>query len=248
MKKSKVKIDINTGKPTTDWATGRQLLNFLTTFDDRLVPQFLDNWGVKRDFESVEACEPFWAPRTTLTRTGPDSHSSTEISLSVAFKRSRVVRYTSKMTHTTININGRTVAGWFCFEADYREAINWGKLFEGLCDVLGANSGRLHCFGNDEKKWSLIGQARFEDLAHHFLVPAKYVQEQTRNSAYYIEGNLVQKISDKGFSIEKFNDGYLIKVSDKLDDVLSDYETFSRRRDELKCFFPPGTFRGFDPV
>jgi len=223
-------------------------LNFLTTFDDRFVPQFLDNWGVKRDFESVEACEPFWAPTTTLTRRGPDNYSSTEINLSVTFTRRRVVKYRAKLNHTSVDTTGGNISGWLSFKADYREAINWSEFFAGLCDVLESNSGRLHCFGNDEKRWSLIGQVEFKNLADHFLVPAKYVQEETKDFAYYIEDDLVQKISDRGFSIEKFNDGYLIKVSDRLDDVLSDYETFSRRRDELKFLFPPGAFRGSDPV
>jgi len=113
---------------------------------------------------------------------------------------------------------------------------------------LGSNSGKLHCFTSDEKRWSLVGRARFENIPHHLLVPAKYVQEETKDSAYYIEDDLVQKISDKGFLIEKLNDGFLIKLSDKLEDVLSDYETFSRRRDELKALFPPGAFRGSDSV
>jgi len=247
IKKPEVIIDINTGKPTTDWATGKRLLSFLTTFDDRLVPQFLDNWGVKRNFESVDACEPHWSPRATM-KGGPDNYYYDEFELSITFTRKRVAKYRAKLDHTSQDRSGGKIYGWLSFKSEYHEAINWSEFFIGLCDILGSSSAKLHCFTNGEKRWSLVGRARFENIPHHLLVPAKYVQEQTKDSAYYIEDDLVQKISDKGFSIEKFNDGYLIKVSDKLEDVLSDYETFSRRRDELKSLFPPGVFRGLDPV
>ncbi|WZB69753.1 hypothetical protein WJ968_27210 [Achromobacter xylosoxidans] len=45
-----------------------------------------------------------------------------------------------------------------------------------------------------------------------------------------------------GFPIEKMGDGYLVRVTESIQDVARDFELFAERRIELKGFFPGGFF------
>lgn len=242
MKKPEIAFELYTRKPTADWTVGRRLLTFLTEFDDRLVPQTLDNWGVKREFISVEETEPYWAIKS-IQRGTKDHYYYNEMHLSVGLKRKRVVNYHTELRHMSVNRKGRVVPARMHFTATYHKAIDWEELFLGVCDILESNTAFMHYFGDSEKRWSLVRGKYYKDMSHHFLVPAKYVQEQTKDFAHYIEDELVQKIKGEGFLVKKVNDGHLIKVTDNLQDVIDDFDVFAARRDQLKAMFPEGLFK-----
>lgn len=243
LKSPEIAFEIYTLNPTIDWKVGKRLLTFITEFDDRLIPQTLDNWGIKHDFKSVEASKPYWAPEAVRKGT-KDNYYYHEFNLSIGLKRRRVVNYETELKHTSMNRKGRLTRGRMRFSAQYHKAIEWEKLFLGICDILGSNTALLHYFGQFEKRWSLVGGVNFLNISHHFLVPAKYVQEQRKGFAYYIEEDLIQKIRDHGFSIDKLNDGYLIKVTENLQDMIDDFESFAKRRNILRSLFPKGVIKG----
>ncbi len=47
----------------------------------------------------------------------------------------------------------------------------------------------------------------------------------------------VERIAASGFPIEKLNNGYLVRVTENIQDVASDFSLFSPRRAELKSLF-----------
>jgi hypothetical protein len=49
-------------------------------------------------------------------------------------------------------------------------------------------------------------------------------------------------LSAAGFPLEPLNDGWLVRVTETLGDLVDDFPAFSRRRAEMKRIFPSGTF------
>ncbi len=52
-----------------------------------------------------------------------------------------------------------------------------------------------------------------------------------------------QKMRERGFSVDEQSNGYLVTVTKRLEDVKNDFDSFSRRRAELKTLYRPGRFR-----
>lgn len=52
----------------------------------------------------------------------------------------------------------------------------------------------------------------------------------------------VERIAASGFPIEKLNTGYLVRVTENIQDVASDFSLFSTRRAELKSLFRENFF------
>lgn len=50
------------------------------------------------------------------------------------------------------------------------------------------------------------------------------------------------RIRAGGFPVDEIDDVTIIRVTDKLSDVVDDFDYFSRRRAELKSLFRPGLF------
>lgn len=51
-----------------------------------------------------------------------------------------------------------------------------------------------------------------------------------------------ETISAAGFPIQKIGDGYLVQVTENINDVVDDFRMFSNRRAELKSLFRDGLF------
>ena len=52
----------------------------------------------------------------------------------------------------------------------------------------------------------------------------------------------VARIREGGFPVDEFDGVTIVRVTDKLSDVVDDFEYFSRRRAQLKSLFRPGLF------
>ncbi|MCY1385108.1 hypothetical protein D9M69_734520 [compost metagenome] len=50
------------------------------------------------------------------------------------------------------------------------------------------------------------------------------------------------QIAASGFPIEKVGNGYLVRVTNSIQDVADDFSFFSKRRAELKSLFREGLF------
>ncbi len=50
------------------------------------------------------------------------------------------------------------------------------------------------------------------------------------------------RITNAGFPIEKIGDGYLVRVTENIQDIVTDFRMFAHRRTELKSLFPEGFF------
>lgn len=247
--KREIAFTIRTFKPTADWELGRAVLEFITTFDKRLTPQVINRSYSSKytDFVSVAACEKYWAS-VTVTR-GSDKKNSDfyyyrEGHTNFIFKRRHVVKSSFEFRHTLRTQRGNLNAGTLTFSAQYHKAIDWNALFLGLCNILQSHDAMMHYFGEDEAHWRLWRSVEYPELAHHTIFPVRPDQKQLRDACYYIEENEVQRLSDAGYSIERMQGGYLVKVTDKVEDMISDYDAFADRRRDIKALFPKKTLRG----
>ena len=248
--KPEIALEIRTFKPTTDWEVGRSVLEFITAFDKRLVPQVINRSynSAYTDFASVAACESFWASLTVskgLDKTNPDFYYYSENHTNFYFKRRKVVKSSFEFRHTLRNRKGNLNAGILRYSAHYHKAIDWNALFLGLCDILESHDAMMHYFGGDEPRWRLQRSVEYPELAHHTIFPVRPEKKQMQDSCFYIEDGDVQRISDAGHFIEKMHGGYLIKVTDKVEDMISDYKTFANSRRDIKSLFPKKTLRGW---
>ena len=51
-----------------------------------------------------------------------------------------------------------------------------------------------------------------------------------------------KSIAAAGFPIQKIGNGYLVQVTENINDVVNDFPMFSKRRAELKSLFRDGLF------
>ncbi len=248
--KPEIAFEIRTFKPTTDWEVGRSILEFITAFDKRLSPQVINRSYSNQytDFVSIAACEPFWASPTVSRgsdKRNKDFYYYSEGHTNFIFKRRKVVKSSFEFRHTLRNRKGNLNPGILTFSAHYHKAIDWNALFLGLCDILESHDAMMHYFGGDEPRWRLRRSVEYPDLAHHTIFPVKPEKTQMQDACFYIRDEDVQRLSDAGYYVEKRHGAYLIKVTEKVENMISDYEAFDKRRTDIKSLFPKTTLRGW---
>ncbi len=232
MSKKSLFMSFSTMKDTTQWSVGKELLDAFANTDKRLVPEHLFQWSVKLgNFETVNACQKHWVTIGQIRSQG----SMSEFPVGLRWKRQRTAKYEAEMKHTQRNKRGRLVAGSFDYYGVYHKKINWNEFFEKLCKILEPSHAMLHNYVVPEmNNWSLWTSraAELGNLSHSCLLPETLVDE-----------TLAKTITDAGFPIQKFGEGYLLQVTEDLHDVVNDFPMFSARRAKLKSLFPDDYFQ-----
>lgn len=243
MRHHMVRMFVNTDAVTTDWSTGRKVLSAFCETDERLVPEYLWQWETCiGEFETVEQCRESWAWMTQLRAHG----SKHDFPLGLGWRRKKTVRYQAEMKHSANNALGRWNGGSLSVFAAPHKTVDWLPVFRRVCDALTPTFGLLHYFVPVE---DAEGTGTAASYFRGGVIPSKGMPKCIPNIGWatffgqeFSENVRAEEIAGAGFAVDKLNDGYLIRITDNINDVADRYPYFSNRRAQLKKFFPADFF------
>lgn len=239
--KKYVQISIRTRTDTIDWSVGEQFIDSLEKTGGKLTPEYVSHNFDRIDepFLNKLSCENLWASKGLLNFNG----ASLDFYQDFAWKRKRAVRSAGSVVHTARNTRAQIVPGSISLTAAYDESVNWVELLRMWCHLFRPQLGMLHVFTGPELSLSERNssfQIGSFDSAMNPNVPNMgwgmfYGDEFAKSPG-------VDGMSACGFDVGELGGGYLVRVTDEIQDVVDDFSTFSARRSELKRFFPEGFF------
>ncbi|MDR6634248.1 hypothetical protein J2X72_003058 [Phyllobacterium sp. 1468] len=262
-----VRMFIETEAVTTDWTVGKEVLSAFAEAEPRLVPEAIYSWSTKlEDFTTVDACERYWAWITQMR--GGDYKF--EFPLGLGWRRKKAVRYQAEVKHSQNDYFGKWNGGGLSLYAAPNKTVDWLPVFRRVCAAMTPQYGLLHQFTNMEDVRGPNGAP--ENYFRGGIIPAKnpkisnlglskYVVDSTETCApgtldpkipnlgwsNYLGGDFAKavnptEIAAAGFAIEKIGAGYLIQVTERLQDVENNFGYFSEQRVKLKKIFPDDFF------
>ena len=238
--KNYVHIKIRSKKPTSQVEFGRQFLQAMTDVDPRLEPDYLDCEVTRSNttpYNNLEEGLNRWAvPKTVQVYANKvDGFSGAK------WKRKSRPNYSCEIDHMLINIYGNVVPANLRFNARYDLSVDWFALFRSWCDVSDAQIAMLHHFTDTEMKAKNdsfeIGSLgawfdpRFPEIAWAMMLGAEFAQAVD-----------VEKLAALGFPVEAVGSGYLVRVTDSLNDVSQRFDYFCERREILRNLLPVNIF------
>lgn len=256
--------NIQTIKDIQSWDIGVQLLRSVFAID-RLKPQRAATFGevtAKHGFhvEAVEDCQSHWAARAKLHVNGEQR----EVFEDFNWKRTLVPKSQGMVTFPSTNMKGARLSGGLFFESQFKNEIDWIGIFSAWCSILSPYGAILHPAihlersARSEPERSLNDEiiqnarSRFSTGTFHCEFRAGELNSLITGLtnlgwASFFGGDFVKEvdealISDAGFPIQRIGDGYLIQVTNDINDVINDFTMFSRRRSELKLLFRDDLF------
>ncbi|WP_330208193.1 hypothetical protein [Pseudomonas sp. Z13] len=235
-----LRISAITSIDTSDWVVGKKVLSVFSENDSRLIPESLFQWENRiSDFESIPACEPYWAQLATMQAQG----SKIEFPIGLRWKRKKVVKYDAEISHTHIDLKGERINGSLRMQAQFHKKIDWLNVFRELCLAMKPSYAFMHFFSECEVVGVKSGtpESYFSSgIVHRGTIPnlgwAVFYGDE------FAEAVDAERIAAAGFPIEKIGSGYLVRITEHLQDVVSNFSLFSKRRAELKTLFPEGFF------
>ncbi len=243
MKHHMIRMFINTQAVTNDWTVGREVLSAFCEADERLMPEALYQWETRiEDFQSVEQCEPYWAWRTSTRING----SLIESQIGLGWRRKKAIRYQAEINHSHINMREHWLGGKLSVYAAPNKSVDWLPTFRRACHAMKPTYGLLHYFV------PLENSERAGTPDSYFsggIISIKGAPGPIPNLGWatFLGGECAkgvkpEQIAAAGYDIETINDGYLIRITDNINDVADNFAEFSRRRAELKALFPEDFF------
>lgn len=235
MKKNEIRLCAKTSDETINWPLGKEILEAFVNTSDRLVPEFLYQWeDCIGEFISVSETSKYWAQIGHMKAAG----SSFDFPIGLRWKRKKEVYYDAEIKHTQTNVRGQLIEGSLDISAQPHKKVDWLNLYKGIISAINPRYAILHLFPGDEAE-----RARPKTPASYFqsglVVDGKF--PDIGWAMFYGEefsGDIdVEAIESSGFIVERLSNGYLIKVTSNVFDVLEDYSGFCKRRNELKSLF-----------
>jgi len=248
--KPHVLISIVPGGETNSWPSGAALLDTLIGADGRLMPEKVGNTEpLKVSVTAISECAPFWAI--------PDGEKGTIFegnAQSFMWTRGRSPKSSGHVIHKHRNIHGRERPGWIIFRSEVDRKIDWYEVFRSLCLLFNPLYATLHVLGELEQDSSAYTEEERNSFGFNDHVRGlPYVSLKEKGLAniswanYFgpdLKGDVRQtEIRDAKFLVEEIGDGVMLRVTDDLLDVATDFDEFSRRRSQLRTFFREGMFR-----
>jgi len=247
-----LRIFASTNQQTGNWDTGRTLLNALEEMTPSLRPEFI-GWFENEltvPYDGVEASRATWEGRATVRS---DGHPPGEWHLDFCWKRKARIRSAGTLTHTRETLHTRRSygRGYVSIEAELDLRPDWLGLFRTICGLLNPVHGALHAFTKAEVAVPMKTQIEnaFRSCRHW---KASWSEPEAEaiidlHWATFLGGPFAaavdaERIAAAGFPIEKIGDGYLLRVSERLEEVRADFAGFRARRAALKALFPVGFF------
>jgi hypothetical protein len=225
---------------TTDWSVGQRVLESFLEVSERLTPEYLYQWENKiGPFVSVQKAKPYWAQTAKmeardLTYTFP---------VGLRWKRTRVVKYDAEITHTDQDTEGKIIQGSMDIHAAIHKKTNWLTLTKKLVGALKPRIALIHCFvGPDNQDCAFSSP---EQSFRSFSVPRNEIPNIGWGMFY--GDDFAKEVDEKaiaaaGFPIQKIGNGYLVQVTEDINDVCDNFPMFSKRRAELKSLFRDDLF------
>ncbi|ENW94589.1 hypothetical protein [Acinetobacter sp. NIPH 298] len=189
----------------------------------------------KQKFESVEACEDNWAG---LGQIHIDGKKVSEFHNDFAWRRKNKLKGKGWVTHKMINQLHQLIPAEIDFKVDYHKEINWFELFRHWCGLFSPQLAMLHFFTEHEckgvKQLSLNQLGSFGALIKPQISKIGWGMYYGDEFAKEVD---VVKLQQAGFHVEQWPNGYLVTVTDCLNDVEDDFKTFSHRQSEMRNLF-----------
>ena len=237
-----IKISIRTKIETIDWAVGEKFIDSLGLEDGLLIPELIShNVDRFRDpFVGKALCKEVWASKILLRA---DDGFSSDYFQDFAWKRRRSIVSKGDVSHTFKNIRDQVVPGSISFYAAFSDKVNWHRIFKTWCEIFPPQLGMLHVFAGPElapsAKYDSFQIGSFNALLKPEVPNIGWAMVYGDEFAQEVN---VRRIVEAGFAIENIGNGYLVRVTDSINDVVADFWQFSRRRAELKKLFRAGFF------
>ncbi|WP_349971167.1 hypothetical protein [Pseudomonas caspiana] len=235
-----LRMSVITKTDTKSWLVGERVISVFSDRHPKLLPESLFQWENKvADFESTAASEKYWAQTATLEVQG----STMEFPVGLRWKRKKVAKYDAEINHTQRNIKGELIDGSLNVQAQFNNKVDWLDAFRSSCLAMDAHFALLHIFSSCETANLKSGTPEsyfFSGILHRGEIP-------NIGWAMFYGGALAEsvdfkRIANAGFPIEKIGEGYLVRVTEDIEDIVNDFSLFSQRRAELKALFDGGFF------
>ncbi len=239
--KSYIQVAIRTKAETIDWGVGERLIDSLSLNGGLLLPEQVSHNADKftEPFLGKTSCESVWASKASIRTNGALSDFYQDF----AWKRKKAIKSLGSVVHTSRNARGQLVPGSISLNAASSDKADWYLLFKVWCEIFPPQLGMLHLFTGPElspaeKNGSFqIGSFNaalkpdVPNIGWGMFYGDEFAQEVNAD-----------QIAASGFPIEKVGNGYLVRVTNSIQDVTDDFSFFSKRRAELKSLFREGLF------
>ncbi|MGU3400493.1 hypothetical protein ACLBWS_12245 [Brucellaceae bacterium D45D] len=260
-------INIQTNVDLSSWKKGKELLSGIFS-DAKLTPQRVATFGevtVKHGFDvsDIQMCEKHWASKGSMRVSGV----LCEFTQDFHWKRTKVAKSQGVVTFPSVNLKGKKIPGRLLLQSQYRKEVDWISLFKGWCETAQAYAGILHPLISQEGPQKSDHDVRDNSFAESVQQQAwsrflggelcSEFRAGELNSlvsgltnlgwATWFGGDLANEVDQRsiaaaGFPIYRLDSGYLIQVTDDINDVVNDFAMFSKRRAELKSLFKSKLF------
>lgn len=244
MSKPAILISIETCLETTTKDFGRSFIQSLCDQDVRLVPEKLSTTESYKD--SFRGIDDFlinwWAIPEEVRIDGRFSRMAIQ---GPSWKRKAALAGRGMVEHGFVNQKNIRIPSILWFECRWDKDVAFDHLFEAWIRLSHPDIGMLHLF-TDAERASLQSSAGNSFAVGSFGGPAKpglpNIGWAMAYGGDYAAEVDVARIENAGFPVREVGGAIVVRVTEKLSDVIDDFATFSRRRAELKRFFRPGLF------
>jgi hypothetical protein len=242
--KPTILISIDTNAETEAEEFGRSFIQSLCDEDPRLVPEKLSTTENYKDpFLGVDDfLANWWAIPVKTTVDGqarPDSFDSP------SWKRKSALVSRGMINHGITDLWYHKHPSRIWYECRWAKNVDFNRLFDTWVRLSNADIGMLHLFTDREKREPQTEDESWFETGS-FGGPAKPGLPNMGWAMAYGTGYAaevdVSRIKAGGFPVDEIDGVTIVRVTDKLSDVVDDFDHFSRRRAELKALFRPGLF------
>ncbi|WP_114391082.1 hypothetical protein [Notoacmeibacter marinus] len=264
---NKLVAKIQTLNDIHSWDVGGSLLQSVFKVE-KLKPQRVATFGevtAKHGFhvETLGDCQSHWARKATMRL----DESPREFFQSFHWRRVKVAKSQGTVTFPSDNLKGTRLSGGLFFESQFKKEIDWIGIFSIWCSILTPYGAILHPAidmeqpvrnGRDVREYTLneeINQnawSRFSTGTFHCEFRAGELNSlfsgfTNLGWASFFGGEYAHEvaaaaISAAGFPVQSIGDGYLVQVTEDINDVINDFTMFLKLRAELKSLFRDGLF------
>lgn len=250
----------------SDWSVGKEILSNVFN-EPKLTPQRIATFGEVTgkhgiDVADLSDCQKYWANIGTSTFNGV----SDSFLLDFHWKRKGTIKSQGSVVFPHIRGNTST-ASRISFDSKFRKDVDWLTLFQTWVEVTSPITAVFHPFIGEDRpakiNKNLLEYSFKEDILEEawsrFLTGEVYTKFRAGelNSlvsgltnlgwATYLGGEFAQEVDEQvilsaGFKLTKIGAGYMIQVTETLNDIVGEYSRFSAERSRLKTLFRPGLF------
>ncbi|NBB81645.1 MAG: hypothetical protein GVY36_19755 [Verrucomicrobia bacterium] len=249
---------------------GADLFSAIGEVEPRLLPQKAGWLGtLSRDVKTSEDFASLWREDRqiyTSERRGGTRRTTGGI-MGVEWARRSAIKNKGKIVHRGVHYSNQAEA--LVLHAEWRERVDWLKLFQQLCLLTRAAHGMMHLFTPEEiaeldpddrslyRREGFHGQNAFTYSIDSYGTRRKlgpgdpnmrvFRQVPDLTWATWLGTNFNEQydlvsLKSTVANATETKDGFLFTVTDQLGDVLRNFATFQRRRELVKANGFPKTF------